>query len=127
VSISFVLSFIIGIPWGACGVALAYTVSQYLIMIPSLWYSFRHTPVSVLGFFKTISGPVITSITATAIMFLAYEFLLAGRSDIVAIGTCLVLGIASYFIMWVLMPGGIHTIRELFSYVLLIVRGEKAY
>ncbi|MGB8225631.1 MAG: lipopolysaccharide biosynthesis protein [Sedimentisphaerales bacterium] len=122
VSISFVLSYIIGIPWGACGVALAYAISQYLIMIPSLWYSFRHTPVSVSGFFKTISGPVITSLTATAIMFLAYEFLLAGQSDIIAIVVCLVLGMISYLIMWVLIPGGANTLRELFSYILLIVR-----
>lgn len=32
-------SFIIGLSWGALGVAIAYTTSMYLMIIPALWYA----------------------------------------------------------------------------------------
>jgi PST family polysaccharide transporter len=121
----FVLAFAVGVRWGARGVALSYVISEYLIMIPSLWYSFRKTPVSVLGFFKVILRPAVTSLASTAIMFLAYKFLLANQPDFVTVGACLTLGTASYFAIWCLMPGGIQTILEFFSYVSLL-RGKNA-
>lgn len=116
----FVLAFAVGVPWGARGVALSYVIAEYLIMIPSLWYSFRKTPVSVLGFFKAILRPAVTSLASTTIMFLAYKFLLANQPDFVVIGACLTLGVASYFPVWALLPGGPAKLREFFSYLSLL-------
>ncbi len=121
-SVFFVLAFAVGVPWGARGVALSYAISEYLIMIPSLWYSFRKTPVSVLGFFKVISRPAVITLVATAIMFLSYNFLLADQPDFVTIGACLALGAAAYSVIWCLVPGGMQTIRELFTYISLLRR-----
>ena len=121
----FVLAFAVGVPWGARGVAISYVIGEYLIMIPSLWYSFRKTPVSVPGFFKVISQPAVTSLASTAIMFLAYKFLLANQPDFVTIGACLTLGVASYFALWALLPGGPAKLREFFSYMLLVLHKEN--
>jgi O-antigen/teichoic acid export membrane protein len=121
----FVLAIAVGVRWGARGVALSYVISEYLIMIPSLWYSFRKTPVSVLGFFKVIAQPAVNSLASTAIMFLAYKFLLANQPDFVVIGACLTLGVASYFALWALLPGGPAKLRELFSYMLLVLHKEN--
>jgi PST family polysaccharide transporter len=124
-SVVFVVSFFLGVPWGATGVAVSYTAAEYLIMIPSLWYSFQQTPLSVSSFLRTLSGPVITSLTATAIMSLCYKFLLAGQSDIVSIGVCLGFGVASYLAIWALLPGGPAKLRELISYMLLVLHKEN--
>jgi PST family polysaccharide transporter len=124
-SVFFVVSFFLGIPWGAAGVAASYTIAQYLIMIPSLWYAFRQTSISVVVFLKTLTGPAISSLATTFIMFLFYKFMLVGQSDIVSIGLCLSLGTAIYLVIWVLTPGGIHIIRELCSYVFLLM--DKKY
>jgi O-antigen/teichoic acid export membrane protein len=40
-------SFLIGLPWGPVGVALAYTVCVHALNFPTLWFLFRSTPVSV--------------------------------------------------------------------------------
>jgi O-antigen/teichoic acid export membrane protein len=124
-SVFFVLTYVVGIPWGARGVALSYVIGEYLIMVPSLWYCFRGTPVSLLGFFKTISRPAVISLTATAIMFLAHKFLLVNQSDIVVIGACLALGTASYFVIWALIPGGMKTLSELAGYVAVVLSRNK--
>jgi PST family polysaccharide transporter len=125
ISAVFVLAYVVGVPWGARGVALSYVIGDYLIMIPSLWYCFRGTPVSLVGFFRAISRPAVISLTTTAIMFLAYKFLLANQPDFVAIGACLALGVASYFAIWYIIPGGTATLREILSYVLLVLRRKS--
>jgi PST family polysaccharide transporter len=57
-----VLSFLVGLPWGPIGVAVSYTISSiFILMIPSLLFAFRHTPVSLVGFLKTISCPLTIS------------------------------------------------------------------
>lgn len=121
-SVFFVLTFAVGVPWGARGVALSYVIGDYLIMVPSLWYCFRGTPVSVLGFFKTISRPALASLAATATMFAAYKWLVVNQPDFVVIGACLTVGLVSYLMIWVVMPSGPATLHEFLSYIPLVFR-----
>jgi len=55
-------SFIVGIPYGIEGVAIAYTVANYLIFVPSLIYCFQKTPVTVFFFTKVLFVPSLLSI-----------------------------------------------------------------
>jgi len=123
-SLFVVCCFIIGIRWGAQGIASAYVMSDYLILLPSLWYCFRGTPVSLVGFFKAISQPALASLATTAVMLTAYRWLLVNQPDFVVIGACLAAGLVSYFLALVLMPGGRQTLREFFSYVPLLFTKE---
>lgn len=116
----FVLAYVVGVPWGARGVALSYVIGDYLIMIPSLWYCFRGTPVSLVGFLKAISQPALASLAATAVMLAAYRLLLASQPDFVVIGACLAAGLLSFLLVLVLIPGGVQILRELLSYLSLL-------
>ena len=60
-SIICVISFIVGIPYGIEGVALSYTIANYLILVPSLFYCFRKTPITVSLFLLTLLPPLATS------------------------------------------------------------------
>jgi PST family polysaccharide transporter len=123
-SILIVLSFIVGLPWGAIGVAAGYTIATYVLLLPTLWYCFRQSPVSIRDFFSAISRPMIASVCMGAAIFPAYLFL-ANQPDIVVVGACFVLGLLAYLLVWVLIPGGIQTLRELFSYMLLALHKEN--
>jgi len=114
-SIFIVISFVFGLPWGAIGVAAAYTIASYVILVPTLWYCFRRTPVSITDFFSAISRPVGASICMGTVIFTSYLFL-QNYSDIMVLGVCFVLGLLSYLLVWVLIPGGVQTLRELVSY-----------
>lgn len=42
-----VTAFLVGLPWGARGVATAYVVAIYILAMPGLWYAYRGSPVRV--------------------------------------------------------------------------------
>jgi len=123
-SILIILSFILGLPWGAIGVAAGYTVATYVLLAPTLWYCFRRSPISITDFFSSILRPMISSLCMGAAIFPAY-LLLANQPDIVVVGACFVIGLLAYLLVWVLIPGGIQTLRELFSYMLLALRKKN--
>jgi PST family polysaccharide transporter len=57
-----VMSFIIGIPFGIEGVAAAYAVANYVILIPSLYYCFHKTPVTVPLFLRVLVAPLLAGL-----------------------------------------------------------------
>jgi O-antigen/teichoic acid export membrane protein len=56
-----VAAFIAGLPFGIEGVAAAYAIMNYLLLVPALYYCFHKTPVKVGLFFKTMLHPIIAS------------------------------------------------------------------
>jgi O-antigen/teichoic acid export membrane protein len=62
--ISVVIAFFIGINYGLTGLAISYAIVNYLILIPSLMYCFKDTPISVNQFFISIIPIAIISISA---------------------------------------------------------------
>jgi len=57
-----VIAFFIGIPWGAMGVIIAYSVSFYLLLIILLPWCLRDTPVVAQTFWQSIITPSIAAI-----------------------------------------------------------------
>jgi O-antigen/teichoic acid export membrane protein len=54
------ISFLIGLPWGAVGVALSYTCcSLTVILFPALWFAFRYSPLTVRGWTRMVYRPFI--------------------------------------------------------------------
>jgi len=119
-SIIMVISFILGLPWGAIGVAAGYAVANYVILFPSLWYCFRRTPITVSALMRAILRPKIASIVM-ALMLLSANPLLGEQPDIVVIGVSLVIGLSTYLGMWALMPGGIQALRDFAEYATLLL------
>ena len=59
----YVLSFSIGLKWGAIGVATCYTIAQYLTFIPILWITYRGTPVNLSDALFVMWKPCVISAT----------------------------------------------------------------
>ena len=114
-SIFIVISFILGLPWGAIGVAAAYTIVSYVLLGPTLWYCFKRTPVSITDFFSAISRPVIASIITGFVIFAVRSYLTTA-SVIVSIGCSFISGFLTYFIVFLFLPGGLLLLREISSY-----------
>ena len=60
-----VVSFIVGVPFGTQGVALAYSIALCLMVIPAQWIITRDTPVRLLDVFRSWLPPVVAAIVAT--------------------------------------------------------------
>jgi len=124
-SLVIVLSFAVGIQWGAIGIAAAYAIANYLVLFPSLWYCFRGTPVSVAVAIRTISRPAIASLVTAAVVLLAQPCLL-GLPDLGIFVISFVIAFPAYLLMWILMPGGKQILRDFVSYIALIYPKKAA-
>jgi PST family polysaccharide transporter len=69
-AILVVASYIIGLSFGILGVAAGYTVSRYVILIPSLFYCFHKTPVTVSLFLRTVGVPTAFGLLAAGSIML---------------------------------------------------------
>jgi len=74
-----VSAFIIGLQYGIVGVATAYAVACYALLLPSLFYAFAGTPVTVGLFMKALVPSVLYAAVA-ALVTLAVRSQLATES-----------------------------------------------
>jgi PST family polysaccharide transporter len=61
---AFVLSFALGLPWGAVGVAWAFSGMCLILVGPALHYCFRGTPISLSRFVRVIVRPSVAAVAA---------------------------------------------------------------
>jgi O-antigen/teichoic acid export membrane protein len=118
------LAFLIGVRWGAAGVAIAYAIINYLLLYPSFWYCFQDTPIKPRDFFVGIWRPAVASLLMGLVLYWGYSCL-ATWPAIAAVLTCCLASVALYLIIWMLLPGGMSALRWYLPYVALVFRGAK--
>jgi len=111
-----VVAVAIGVRWGSMGVAVAYTIINYIVLVPSPWYKLAQSPVSVGLFFRSILSPTIASLFMGAVLVILSP-VIAPLSLIGAIGASFLAGAAAYGGAWLLAPGGKRLLAEYFSYL----------
>ena len=60
----------IGLLFGITGIAIAFVISNYLILIPSMVYCFHGTPITIRLFLKTTIRPILTSCISACIIII---------------------------------------------------------
>jgi PST family polysaccharide transporter len=83
-------SFIVGLPWGAIGVATAYAIGNYVALYPWLRWAFHNSPVSFRDFADACAMPAAVSLTAAGLGFVAKSQITA-VPPILQIGTSLLI------------------------------------
>ncbi|MDK1493482.1 lipopolysaccharide biosynthesis protein [Sinorhizobium sp. 7-81] len=105
-SLTTVLSFVVGLQWGAIGVAAAYAVSGYVLRVPVLaWLLQRVGPVSAIDFLY-VQGLFLVSALAAWICYRMLPEALTGSSDFLALASaiCLNYGLALIFALALRQP-----------------------
>ncbi|MBN1844392.1 MAG: lipopolysaccharide biosynthesis protein [Sedimentisphaerales bacterium] len=107
-----IMGFVIGLAWGPLGVATAYTISIYVLALPSIWYACRATPVGLRDIFGRLWRPLAA--TALTGLVLGYVRWLGG--DLWrTVGGVLVMFAATgaiYLAILCLLAGGFAPLRE---------------
>jgi len=70
-----VAALVLGLPFGAKGVAIAYSSFSVILVVPSLLWAFHRTPVSLSDFFAAVWRPLTVSGGVYAIIELTRLFL----------------------------------------------------
>ena len=119
-SICICFSFVIGLPWGAKGVATGYAVVNYLILFPVLYLSFKSTKISIFDFFKSISRPIIVSILTIVLYIVFIDNIFSYHIFISLIFYFLIFSI-TYFLLFLIF-GGKKDLLEYRDYCYLVFK-----
>jgi PST family polysaccharide transporter len=113
-SVALALGFLAGIPWGPVGIAWAQVWSVYLLLVPTLYWSFKRTPISVGLFFSTIARPLTASLAMGIVLALFRKAgVVQGATEELFLGA--VASVPVYFGFWMAMPGGPSNLRDLIA------------
>jgi O-antigen/teichoic acid export membrane protein len=112
VALLTLLSFFVGVRWGALGVAVAYSAGRVLVQLPTLVFVCHGSPLSWKAVLTTVSRPALAALVAAAALWL-----LDARLAVVAhraLGLALegLLYLALYLAVLMLLPGGRRALRE---------------
>jgi PST family polysaccharide transporter len=97
-----VSSFIIGLPYGAKGVAICYSAAISLMTLPAWWYVTKETPVHFVDVFRTWIPPIVACVPAVMATFLV------GQLSVFAIPH------------WLITVAGVVSFGAIYALVLLI-------
>jgi PST family polysaccharide transporter len=88
-AVTTVTSFVLGLPWGPLGVAIAYTIANYVVLLPATWWSTgRHGPVSTRDLLAAAIPHVVgTSMSAVVMISIASVINTPSFLDCVALVT----------------------------------------
>lgn len=119
VAVMSITSFLVGIQWGAKGVATAYAIANYLMFYPSLVYALNGTSISIKDFFFVIYRPFFASIVMGASCFsVQYMF---NYGDILNITIYFLISLIIYIVANLSFAQGRDDVKEYLSYVRLIL------
>ena len=121
-----ILSFAVGLPWGAVGVAASYSAFGVLVHKPLLfWYVGRRGPVSAGDIYKAIAP---SACAAAGVLGAVYLFRrLAGvEHGVVGLAVCGALAAAVALLIFVALPKGRAALQDVKGLLpLLTRRGES--
>jgi PST family polysaccharide transporter len=106
------LSFLVGVHWGALGVALAASATCVVLRIPSLAFCFRGTPLRLRDMGSVLWRPLLATTLAAALVL---GVRLAWGTPGPAFGVVLRDGVVfalGYALGWVLVPGWKNFLRH---------------
>lgn len=70
------LSFLLGLPWGAIGVASGYSICNCILVYPSLAFALKHSPIRAMDVFSNFYHPFSISVIMGLAMALVRSYLL---------------------------------------------------
>lgn len=101
-----ILGFFVGINWGITGIAISLPITTYLLLIPTLLYSFKKTPIRILDFFNEIFLPVVHTLIMICFILLLKTILSSIFSPLLIFFIVSPLGVIFYYVCWKLYPLG---------------------
>lgn len=98
--------FFVGIHWGMTGVAVSLVITTYVLLVPTLYYSFKNSPLTVSGFFIEIAYPLLHSLAMAGFLLFTRLILSGHLSEVIVFLFAVPLGTIFYYFSWKIYPAG---------------------
>ncbi len=120
-------SYCVGVQWGPMGVAAALSAMQVFLIIPELVYATVGTPIRLRDLFGALWRPVVTTATAAAVLVGFNSIRSTGAPTLANLLIHASIFFASYFVGWVLVPGGRRFLGRLIELGQSLVRAKQLW
>lgn len=118
-----ILSIVVGLRWGAIGVAAAYAISDLCVATPILfWYVGRKGPIRASDFYRTVAPSLCASLCALTVLFLCRSRLELFQSLFVRLLLGCGITTAVSLLILAVIPAGRRAIRDFAEMLLLLVK-----
>lgn len=94
----FLISFIVGLPYGASGVAIAYSAAMIVWTVPCMAFATKDTPVSMRAVFAEFSIHVLGMVAGGCVICFSRKLLPVGLSPALALPCMAVFGCVAYYV-----------------------------
>lgn len=125
-SIAFVISFFIGLPWGAIGVAVCYTIVFYIIFIPCMWYAGQPIGLTLPLMASVVWRPFLASVGGALLAGLALWAIGSSAGYFVRLAISGSIMFCAYMGFTIMLNQGMGPIREFLDMVHEIVAKKKS-
>jgi O-antigen/teichoic acid export membrane protein len=105
-SATMVLAFVLGLRWGAVGMAVACSVSTLVLRIPALAFCYRHAPVGMGDLLQALWRPAVASLGAAALLWNVGQLACACGNPVLRLLVGAALYALLYLVAWLILPGG---------------------
>lgn len=122
VSALTVIGIVAGLPWGALGVAVAFSACRVGSFLPMLIYVSRHSHLNVTDVLHSLLRPVFTSVMAASGLWVMTPFLTFGEHMTFSLMTHAAVFASLYFGISVALPGGVGMFKQFLRLVPLLWR-----
>jgi len=119
-----VVSFLVGLPWGAIGVASAYSILFTLVLLPILfWFTGRTGPVRTGDFYKT-TAPIALASMCPALVLIGFRAYFTIENPIIGCTISLTITTLSFLIALSTFKIGRTAIRDM-KEIILLLKAQK--
>lgn len=108
-----VISFIIGVRWGAIGVAAIYSITRVALRYPNMVHCYKYTFLKLNDLFDVLWRPTLASIGAGVIMFAAKQNFTINVNVLITVIFDSFIYTSLYIIGWCILPNGRKMLGEI--------------
>lgn len=111
------IGFLIGVQWGALGVAIAASITFSVLRYPGIVYCYKSSPLTVPYLLDILWMPALASVVAGGLLWGTNRLLLFPGHPIMEIFIDMVLYSFFYVLCWCVLPKGRQTLKDVLKLV----------
>jgi O-antigen/teichoic acid export membrane protein len=108
-----ILAILIGLPWGALGVAASYSIARLLIINPLMfWYIGRSGPVHTIDFYRLLAPYTVAS-ASVVLVCVVFRSIVQVENPLFGLVACSAIGGLAALVTLMLIPAGRSAIMDI--------------
>jgi len=105
-------AFIVGLQWGAIGVAAACSIALCLLWLPGVAYCFHGGPLRISDLTGMLWRPALAAIIAAAVVMTFDEWVSIQLRPLLSLAIGFIVFASTYTLIWLILPKGRKMVRE---------------